>query len=126
MRFMTFAFGGLALALLGACSPLQQCLSAADRDIREISRELDERRANLARGYSVERGYQQELVSSICPGPQGQPVPCMRWENVPTATTHRINRAYEAERVALLEQQLARAEAEAESARAQCAATYPE
>ena len=116
----------MALAALAACSPLQQCLSAADQDLREIRRELDERRANLRYGYAIERVPDQELVPAICPGPNGQPVSCLRWEQTTREIRRPINRAYEAERVALLESQLSLAETQAAAARAQCAATYPE
>lgn len=116
----------IAAGFLTACSPLQQCLSAADQDSREIRRELDERRANLRYGYSIERVMAPELVPSFCPGPNGQPMPCTRWEQSTREIRHPINRAYEQERVTLLESQLARAGAQAATARAQCAATYPE
>ena len=116
----------MALAALAACSPLQQCLSAADQDLRDIRRELDERRANVRFGYAIDRVPDRELVPALCPGPNGQTVTCLRWEQTVREIRRPINRAFEAERVALLESQLSRAETQAAAARAQCAATYPE
>ncbi len=121
---MVFLVGGLAV--LAGCSPLQQCLVAADQDVREITRELDTRRANLRYGYSIERIMVPEMVTAFCPGPGGAPVACMRWDQTTQEIRHPINPAFERERIALLERQLVTAEAEAVRARAQCAATYPE
>ena len=121
---MVLLAGGLAA--LAGCSPLQQCLAVADQDVREITRELDTRRANLRYGYSIERIAVPEMVSAFCPGPGGAPVPCMHWEQSTQEIRHPINPDFERERIALLERQLATAEAQAVRARAQCAATYPE
>ncbi|WP_068301797.1 hypothetical protein [Pararhodobacter sp. CCB-MM2] len=124
-RFLTISMlcGAVALA---ACSPLQQCLVAADQDLRDVRRALDEHRGNLSRGYAIERIPGRELVPSVCPGENGQPVPCMRWDSTTEEIRHRINPEFERERIALLETQLARAEATSATARAQCQAAYPE
>jgi hypothetical protein len=114
------------LALLAGCSPLQMCLTNADQDLREVTRELDTRRANLRYGYSIERVTVPELVASVCPGPMGGAVPCMRWDQSTEEIRHPINPDFERERIALLERQLVQAEAQAATNRAQCAATYPE
>lgn len=116
---------GVVLALAG-CSPLQQCLAEADQDLREITRELDTRRANLRYGYSIERIQVPELVPGFCPGPGGVPAGCMRWDTTTQEIRHPINPAFERERIALLERQLAQAQTQAAAARAQCAATYPD
>jgi len=111
--------------LAGCATPLQQCLNTADRDQRAILFELDERRANLRRGYRIERVMAPELVPALCPGPGGALQPCMRWAQDTREILHRINPELEAERIALLEQQLAREERRAAQAAAACRATYP-
>ncbi|MFN4100936.1 MAG: hypothetical protein ACK4GT_14270 [Pararhodobacter sp.] len=118
---------GVAMAAaLSACSPLNQCIVAAEQDVREVTRELTERRANLNRGYAIERIRVPEMVHSVCGGPGGVAVPCGRWDYSIEEIRHPINRGFEAERVALLERQLVEAEAQAERGRAQCRATYPD
>lgn len=113
-----------ALAVLAGCSPLQMCLSEADQDQRQITRELEERRLNLQRGFAVERVSAPVFGPGFCAGPTG-PQPCMRWDDGPQEVRHRINPAFERERIALLERQLAQAQAQAQAARAQCQAAYP-
>lgn len=113
------------MAVLAGCSPLQNCLIEADQDQRAISREIETRRLNLQRGFSVELVSAPQFGPGFCPGPAG-PRPCMRWDDGPQEVRHRINPAFERERIALLERQLAQAEAQAQRGRAQCQATYPE
>jgi len=120
---------GVAMAAaLSACSPLSQCIVAAEQDVRDVTRELNERRANLNRGYAVERIRVPQMRRSLCLRPDGSAVPCRggMWDYSVEEIRHPINRGFEAERVALLERQLAQAEAEAERGRAQCRATYPQ
>ena len=117
----------LALAALAGCAtPLQQCLVQADRDRVTVQRELDERRQNLRRGSSIERVTVPVLMPGFCVGPGGAAATCLRWEHETQEIFHPINPEFEAERIALLERQLARAAAAQEQAAAQCRAAYPE
>lgn len=117
----------IAVAILatGCATPLQQCLYAANQDVLDIQRELDERRVSVRTGYRIERILAPELVTETCPTPGGTWVPCTHWSQEVQEIHHRINPALEAERVALLERQLERAQRRAVQAEAQCRATYP-
>lgn len=118
--------GGFACLVLAGCqSPLDQCLSQAGTQTREIRRELDTRRENLRYGYSIERITMPELVTDVCVGAGGVTTICHRWSQEVQEIRHPVDRTYEAERIALLERQLAREESRAAAASAQCRATYP-
>ena len=117
----------VALALLAGCAtPLEQCLYQADRDRLSVQRELDERRQSLQRGFSIERVSVPVMVPSLCGGAGVTPSACLRMETDTQEILHPINPAFEAERIALLERQLARAQAQQAAAAAQCRATHPE
>ncbi|WP_417586561.1 hypothetical protein [Pararhodobacter oceanensis] len=120
----TMILAGLVV-LAGCATPLEQCLYAAERDQREISRELDERRGNLQRGFRIERVLTPVMASGFCVNAEGVLEPCMRWEHETRETHHRINPELEAERIALLERQLAREDGRVAQASASCRATYP-
>lgn len=116
----------LGLVVLAGCaSPLEQCLRQANQDVLEIQRELDIRRGNVQRGTRIERVIMPEMQMAFCPGPQGRMVPCQRWVQETQEIHHPINRELERERIALLESQLARAEASASQASTQCRTTFP-
>jgi|JI8StandDraft_2_1071088.scaffolds.fasta_scaffold07034_3 hypothetical protein len=117
----------VVLTLLAGCAtPLQQCLQQADRDRIAVQRELAERRQNLQRGYAVEQVIVPVMMPSFCAGPTGTLASCLLWEDRVDEVRHPINRTFEAERIALLERQLARAEADQARAAAQCRAVHPE
>ena len=125
--------GGAPLALVlllglmaGCATPLQQCLFEADRDRIAVQRELDERRQNLQRGYSVERVVMPVLMPGHCGAPGGTALACPWPETETQDILHPINPTFEAERIALLERQLARAEADQARVAAQCRAVHPE
>jgi len=119
---------GLALIVLiaGCASPRDLCLRQANQDVRDIQRELDERRGNVQRGYRIERIEVPQLLRMMCPGPGGVAVPCQRWSTVTEEVHYPINRDLERERIALLERQLTREEAAAVRASAECRAAHPE
>lgn len=123
---------GLALGLAGSgllagcATPLQQCLRVANQDVLDIQRDLDAGRNSVRYGYRIERIMAPEMISTICYGPGGVASPCMRWSQEVQEIRHPVNRDLERERVALLEQQLERAQRQAAQAEAQCRATYPE
>lgn len=117
---------GLATMVSGCATPLQHCLSVATRDVRDIERELDERNANVRRGYRIERIQVPELLPMACVGPRGRSIPCERWTTTTEEIHYPVNRDLERERIALLETQLARAQRSVPQAEAQCRATYPE
>ena len=122
------ALAGLAVlaGLTGCATPLQQCLVAANQDVLNIQRDLDAGRNAVRYGYRIERVMMPELVTTVCPAPGGATQPCTRWVQEIREIRHPVNRELERERVALLEQQLARAEQRAGQGEAQCRATYPE
>ena len=122
------AKAGLVLVLAGlagCASPLQQCLIAANQDVLDIQRDLDEGRNAVRYGYRIERVTMPELITTVCYGPGGVASPCTRWSQEVQEIRHPVNRAFEQERVDLLERQLARAQQQAAQAEAQCRATYP-
>jgi len=126
MGLVKFALAIVGLAILAGCAtPLQQCLYAANQDVLDIQRDLDAGRNAVRYGYRIERVMMPELVTTVCPGPSGTVQPCTRWSQEVHEIRHPVNRELERERVALLEQQLARAERRAAQAAAQCRATYP-
>lgn len=126
---------GLVGVLSGCLSPLDQCLSSAGRESREIRRELTEARLDLSRGYRVEIITVPVLAPpitatpAICMGPGQVPASCARWiappQDMQQEIHHPINRANQRERIELLERQLDRAERREGRAAAQCRATYP-
>lgn len=124
-------FAPLALTALAACqTPLEQCLSQAAAPASELREELAERRANLTRGYRIERENAPILVMTHCHAP-GQPpstvniYPCTEWVDQVHERRVPIDPQVEAERIALLERQVARAEAQEAQAVRACRATYP-
>lgn len=117
----------VALGLLAGCAtPLEQCLIRADSDRLAVQRELDERRQNLQRGFSIERVSVPVMVPSLCGGPGATPSACLRMETDTQEILHPIKPTFEAERIALLERQLSRAQAQQTAAAAQCRATHTE
>lgn len=127
-RFSLFA--PLALLVLAACqTPLEQCLSDAARPATELREELAERRANLTRGYRIERESMPVMVMTTCyrQGRLGvvRPYPCSEWVNEVQNRRVPIDAQVESERIALLERQLARAEAQEAQALRNCRASFP-
>jgi hypothetical protein len=115
----------VAMFLAGCLSPLDQCLWEADAQAREIRDELQERRANLARGFRIER-RELPVFPRFCTDPvTGAVHGCTDWVPEIEIVHRRINPEYERERIALLERQLAREERRAAEAAAQCRVTYP-
>jgi hypothetical protein len=115
----------VASLLAGCLSPLDQCLWDAGGQAREIRAELDERRANLARGYRIER-RELPVFPRFCTDPvTGAVYGCTDWVPEVEIRHRPIHPEYERERIALLERQLSREERRAAEAAAQCRATYP-
>ncbi|GAB4267361.1 MAG: hypothetical protein Kow0013_17180 [Pararhodobacter sp.] len=127
MRIVRIAVLLGALGALSAClSPLDQCLRDAGAQEQALREELAERRANLTRGYRIERRLEPVWSMQLCAAPgTGQVFGCSQWEHELRETRAPIDAEYEAERIALLERQLAREEHRAAEAAAQCRATYP-
>lgn len=124
---MTRAMAALAAAmLLGGClSPLDQCLYQAEAQARELRAELAERRANLTRGYRIER-RELPVFPRFCTDPAtGAIYGCTDWVPEIEIVHRPINPEIERERIALIERQLAREERRASEAATQCRATYP-
>ena len=123
-----FIFPVVALAFLGACqTPLEACLSRADAPAADLREELAERRANLTRGYRLDRHIVQVPEFRRCAVPNStETYPCTEW--VDTVQTRRapIDPRVEAEAIALLERQLTRASTQAAQDARTCRATYPE
>lgn len=120
-------FAGLALALNGCATPLEQCIAGANAEVRFLQEELTERRVNIARGYAIQRNTRTEMMPEFCYSPvTGMRFMCM----APVQTLHEsrrpINVADEQERIAQLERALAREEQRAAQATGQCHAQFPE
>ncbi len=62
-------FAGLALALNGCATPLEQCIAGANAEVRFLQEELTERRVNIARGYAIQRNTRTEMMPEFCYSP---------------------------------------------------------
>ena len=124
-RTTGLALVALGLLLAGCATPLQQCLYDAEQPTREIERSLSEEYATLSRGYSIERIRVPTMTMGFCGGPGGTTVPCTRPDYDINEIHHRVDRDLVRERIALLEQQLARERPRGAAAAAQCQARYP-
>lgn len=112
-------------ALTGCATPLQHCLVQAEADVLAVQRELDDRRAALHRGYAIEHVQRPVLAPWMCTGAGAAAVSCLLTEPEMQEIRRPINRTFESERIALLEQQLARARAAQAQASAHCRTTHP-
>lgn len=119
----------IALALLlaaTACSPLQQCLYDANRDVKRLEREADEARDNIRRGYAIHRQMVPVHYMDVCPDGAGNLVPCPKIEYEEIETPVAIDVAEERRKLADLERRLAVARRSAEAAVAACHRAHPE
>jgi hypothetical protein len=117
----------LALLLLAtACSPLQQCLYDAGREVKRLERLAEEARGNIERGYAIHRQTVAVPFVGVCPDQNGNPVPCQQVEYEEIETPVAINIAEERRKLAELERRLVQARRQSEAAIAQCHAQHPE
>ena len=117
----------IALLLLSACAtPLQQCLNAADRPQKELSRAIETAELNIARGYAVHRSRDYYTYWGTChdyyKGYYLCPKTGTRIKETPVA----IDVGEERKKLAALRKSLPGAQARAQTAAHQCRATYPE
>lgn len=119
----------VALVLLlaaTACSPLQQCLYDANREVKRLERQADEARDNIARGYAIHRQMVPVHYMDVCPDATGNPVPCPKVEYDEVETPVAIDIAEERRKLAGLERRLTAARRAAEAAIAACHAAHPQ
>ena len=134
MRAPLFALVLLSLAACG--TPQERCIQRETRDLRIVDRLIGETETNLRRGYALEEvtvWRTQWVLCDVQPRSalkegEAPPPPRMCLEDVADTVTRpkAINLAQEREKLAGLQdkrQDLARA---AESASAQCRASFPE
>ncbi|MGR3540811.1 MAG: hypothetical protein ACU0BS_05210 [Hasllibacter sp.] len=131
MRFLKTYAALAAPALLAACAtPLQGCLSDADRELRRIDRAVAEAEGNLARGFRVAVTTDRRRVPATCPRTDAEGrvvlVPCVRTETVRDETPIPIDFAEERRRLGALRARRAGAARLAEGARRACIRAYPE
>ncbi|WP_458791416.1 hypothetical protein [Yoonia sp. MH D7] len=127
MRFVTLAL----LPILAACAtPREACLASVSNEQRVVQALIVETRGNLARGYAVETEQRVRKVPSRCSSklPDGTVVRIrcsdvvVRDVTVPVAVDLNAERA----KLVSLEERQQQMLSNANSARAQCIATYPE
>ena len=120
-------FAGLALALNGCATPLEQCIAGANAEVRFLQEELTERRVNIARGYAIHRETRTEMLPGFCYSPVSRmQFMCMEPVHTQRETRRPINVADEQERIAQLERALARERQRAAQAVDQCRTQFPE
>lgn len=123
-----------ALALLAACgTPAEQCINRNTRDLRTVSKLVDETRANLQRGYALEEYTVWLPVWEYCPalpvaeGEEPKPRRLCMDERAETRTRPvAIDLNAETAKLESLLAKRAQLSAEAEPVIAQCRAQYPE
>ena len=130
MRFLKTCAALSAPALLVACAtPLESCLSDADRELRRVDRAIAEAEGNIARGFRIVTTTDRRRVSTTCPrtNDEGRVVliPCTETETIRDETPIPIDFAEERRRLAALRSQREGALDRARSARRFCAQTYP-
>ncbi len=127
MRFVTLAL----LPLLAACAtPREACLASVSKEQRVLETLIVETRGNLNRGYAIETEQRVRKVRSRCRSKLADGtvvrVRCsdveVRNVDVPVAVDLNAERA----KLASLEERQQQMRSNAESARQQCIATYPE
>ena len=130
MRRLTLAVIVPLLALAACATPRESCVASARRDLNVVSRLIDETRANLARGYALERRQEIVTIPHRCDGvgPDGSPFTydcprtTTRTRQVPVAIDLNAERA---KLNSLLERQ-GQMQRASDAAIRQCLATYPE
>ncbi len=119
----------LLLPLLAACAtPRESCVSAAQKELVTIDRLILETRANLQRGYAIDREYYTSSRVDLCVGSRRHgfgwnycSVPTTRVRERPVT----IDRAAEQRKLSELQQARKRAAQEAQNKLAYCNAKYP-
>ena len=121
-----------ALALLSSCgTPQERCIRSATRDMQIVDRLIAESQATLSRGYALETEtiYRSDFQDCTPKATQSQPNPATRMclVQVPQTITRpkAVDLQAESATLASLEAKRAGQAALAESAIAQCRATFP-
>ncbi len=123
---LTPLLAGGALLALGACAtPLEQCLSRAQTDLRVVDRLIAESELTLARGYGLEERTNVSEQLRFCAQADGSVAACY----VPIATRRSepvaVDLEAEARKLASLKQKRAELAERAAAQAASCRATYP-
>ena len=121
----------LPLAALAACTtPREDCINNALRETRIVDALVNETRANISRGYAIERGQDVRTTRRLCEGKHSDGTKFRYWcDDVQTFDTSRpvaidLN-AEQAKLESLLERQ-AQNRAASDQRIAQCIAIHPE
>lgn len=92
------------LLLLTACAtPEQRCIADATEDLRVVNRLIAETRANLERGYAIEKEPDTSIGISFCAGNRGRAVLCTQRETEYRDRPVAFDRAAEERKLADLE-----------------------
>lgn len=73
-------FALMFLALAACAAPKQRCISDATEDLRVVNGLIAETRANIERGYAIEREPEPSVGISFCTGRRGNLVLCSQTE----------------------------------------------
>ena len=117
---------GVGLALAGCATPLEQCLSNAQRDYQDVLAAITATETNIDRGYAVHRQSVPYTYQGVCyhvdVGNYSCPQTGYRTQETPVAID--IN----AEKIKLrtLRRSVSALQRSTEDASRQCRATYPE
>ena len=128
---MRLALFVLPFAVLTACAtPREQCISEVTRDTRILSSLINETRANLARGYAIEREQDVRTIRRTCRGRNDDgTIFTFRCDETDTFTTSvpvAIDLNAERAKLESLEERFVQSQAASNQAVAQCIALYPE
>ena len=121
----------LPLVVLAACAtPREQCISAVTRDARVLSHLINETRANLDRGYAIEKRQDVRNVSRTCRGRNEDGTPfnfrCDETKTFETVVPVAIDLNAERAKLASLEERIAQETQTSNQQVAQCIRVHPE
>lgn len=117
----------LGLATLTACAtPLEQCISAANQNVRAINAGIATAEGNISRGYAIHENTEQYISYGTCYNSLGQPYVCPETAYRTVETPVAIDVAEQRKRRDELRKLLPEAEERARRATAQCYQLHPE
>ncbi|MFQ1699015.1 hypothetical protein ACJ5NV_00335 [Loktanella agnita] len=120
-----------ALAALTACAtPRESCLYQANNQLRSLEARMAETQGNIDRGYAIFESSETVTVERTCrdrlPDGTTRSYECDRTETVNRTDPVAVDVAYERQKLAEMETQLAALQAATLSAERQCIMMHPE
>lgn len=117
--------------LLAACaSPLEQCISSAQRELRTIDRLVNETRGNIARGFAIAEREEVVVRDGTCTGESEDGVEfefeCEKTDVKTVREPVAIDLNAEQAKLASLEERQRQLQETASAQIAQCRAIHPE